>query len=281
MGASQVVTDALREWIVAQAQAGHSAESVLQAMRQSGWRDDVALEAMETTMQAHVATLPGRATVGDPPGPMLRDSRHVVRAHDRDVHVLVRLEQPCLAVFAQVLSAEECAELRALAQGRLSRSETVEVQSGGSEVNAARTSEGMFFERGETELIQRIEARLAALVDWPVDHGEGMQVLRYRPGAEYRPHFDYFDPAQAGSSAILRRGGQRVGTFVLYLNTPEEGGATVFPDAGVTVSPIEGHAVFFGYPRPDPATGTLHGGAPVVQGDKWVATKWLRQQRFD
>ena len=57
-------------------------------------------------------------------------------------------------------------------------------------------------------------------------------------------------------------------------------GATVFPDAGLTVNPIQGHAVFFNYDRPLPATKSLHGGAPVVEGEKWVATKWLRERVF-
>ena len=87
----------------------------------------------------------------------------------------------------------------ALAQPRLARSETVQTETGASEVNDARTSEGMFFERGENALCQRIEARIAALLHWPVENGEGLQVLRYRPGAEYKPHYDYFDPAQPGT----------------------------------------------------------------------------------
>ena len=56
-------------------------------------------------------------------------------------------------------------------------------------------------------------ARIAALVNWPVVNGEGLQVLHYRPGAEYKPHHDYFDPAQPGMAAVLRRGGaEPVGT---------------------------------------------------------------------
>ena len=66
----------------------------------------------------------------------------------------------------------------------------------------------------------------------------------------------------------------------MYLNTPERGGATVFPDVGFQVAPLRGHAVFFSYDRPHPSTRTLHGGAPVLEGVKWVATKWLREGEF-
>jgi prolyl 4-hydroxylase len=148
-------------------------------------------------------------------------------------------------------------------------------------VNPDRTSNGMFFSRGESELLRRIEERIGRLVNWPVENGEGIQVLNYKPGAEYRPHYDYFDPAEPGTPTILRRGGQRVATLVMYLNNPEKGGGTTFPDAGIEVSPQKGNAVFFSYPRPQPDSLTLHGGAAVVEGEKWIATKWLRERRFD
>jgi prolyl 4-hydroxylase len=157
----------------------------------------------------------------------------------------------------------------------------VDNATGGSEVNDARTSDGMFFERGEAPLITAIEQRIATLLRWPVENGEGLQILRYRPGAEYRPHHDYFDPEHPGTARILARGGQRVGTLVMYLNTPEGGGATTFPDVGLEVAPVRGNAVFFSYDRAHPDTRTLHGGAPVTAGEKWVATKWLRQGVFE
>ncbi len=113
-----------------------------------------------------------------------------------------------------------------------------------------------------------------------MENGEGLQVLHYRPGAEYKPHYDYFNPEDPGTPKILQRGGQRVGTLVLYLATTEKGGGTVFPDVHVAVAPQRGNAVFFSYDRPHPDTRTLHGGAPVIAGDKWIATKWLREREF-
>ena len=139
----------------------------------------------------------------------------------------------------------------------------------------------MFFHRGENELVKTIETRIAKLVNWPVERGEGLQVLHYKPGAEYKPHYDYFDPAHAGSMTILQRGGQRLGTVLLYLNNPEKGGGTIFPDAGgFEASPRKGNAVFFSYSKPHPDSKSLHGGSPVIAGEKWVATKWLRATEF-
>ena len=284
-GSAQAVTPELRQWIVEQAQAGHGAEAVLEAMKASGWQEDVALAALEDTLRNHLqgpgASASTEVAAATTLPDVAADVGNDIWAHDRAIKVVMSLRHPRVVVFANVLSPEECHELMSLAATRLSRSETVVHATGGSEINAARTSEGMFFSRGENELITRVEARLSVLLNWPIENGEGLQILRYAPGAEYKPHFDYFDPQQPGTAAVLRRGGQRLATLVLYLNTPEAGGATVFPDAGLTVNPMQGHGVFFNYDRPSPVTKSLHGGAPVIEGEKWVATKWMRQGRFD
>jgi prolyl 4-hydroxylase len=281
---TQSATAELRQWIIEQARAGHTPDAVLQSMSAAGWQEDVALAALEETLETYLVEQSRQVALPAPtavPEPELAGSPSVVHALDRDVQVLMNLRDPRVVVFGGLLSHDECDALVALAQPRLARSETVDNDTGGSEVNAARTSQGMFFVRGEAELIATIEARIAALLNWPVDNGEGVQVLHYRPGAEYKPHFDYFDPEQPGTPTILKRGGQRVGTVVMYLNTPLQGGGTTFPDVQLEVSPIKGNAVFFSYDRAHPSSRTLHGGAPVLAGEKWVATKWLRQGRFD
>jgi prolyl 4-hydroxylase len=250
----------------------------------SGWEEEVAIRALEETLQgfldehAKAAGLPAPKPV---PEPAIAESPSVVRAFDRDVRIVMAMRNPRVVVFGGLLSDDECDAIIDLARPRLARSETVDNATGGSEVNAARTSEGMFFRRGEHEVISRLEQRIATLLGWPLENGEGLQILHYRPGAEYKPHYDYFDPAQPGTATILKRGGQRVGTLVMYLNNPERGGGTTFPDVGLEVAPMKGNAVFFSYDRPHPMTKSLHGGAPVLAGEKWVATKWLREGRFE
>ena len=292
----QPITPALRTWIVEQASAAQPPEAIVQAMVASGWDEDVALVALESTLREHLAQhaaqqsadqseerarvieLPAAVAV---PEPLPQGMRSAVWAHDREVSVLVALADPRVIVFGNLLSGAECDELIALASARLERSETVQTDTGASEVNESRTSQGMFFDRGEHPVCARIEARMAALMHWPLENGEGLQVLRYGPGAEYKSHYDYFDPAQPGTPVILRRGGQRVASLVCYLNTPAGGGETVFPDVNLAVAPVRGNAVFFSYDRPHPMTRSLHGGAPVLEGEKWVATKWLREGRFE
>jgi len=280
----QQITPDLRRWIVEQAQAGHSAESVLQSMLASGWQEEVAVEAMESTLRSHLeakAAADGLPPAVAVPDPRLDESPLYIDTGDRRVHVLQNMYNPRVVVFGNLLSDEECDELIALAKPRLARSLTVATKTGGEEVNDDRTSSGMFFQRGEHEVVRRLEARIAKLVNWPEENGEGLQVLHYRPGAEYKPHYDYFDPKEPGTPTILKRGGQRVATLVMYLGEPEKGGGTTFPDVHLEVFPKRGHAVFFSYDRAHPSTRTLHGGAPVLAGEKWIATKWLRERRFE
>ena len=282
--ASQAVTPELRDWILQQAQAGYPREAILQAMRASGWDEAVALDALQEFLvgssQPRAADKPAPARV-PLPGPDLSASPLYLDGGDRRVHVLQSMASPRVIVLGNLLADDECEQLIALARPRLARSLTVATRTGGEEVNDDRTSSGMFFQRGENEVVTRIEQRLARLLNWPMENGEGLQILRYQPGAEYKPHYDYFDPAEPGTPSILRRGGQRVATVVMYLSEPELGGGTTFPDVQLEVAPKRGNAVFFSYDRPRPSTRTLHGGAPVLAGEKWIATKWLREQRFD
>jgi prolyl 4-hydroxylase len=265
----------------AQQAAGFNAAQVMQGLIDAGWSDAVVAYLTAPPVANTAASAPAVAPAQRPmPWPARAGERLALDAGDCEVRAVVVAQQPALVVLDDFLSDEECRALIEQAAPRMSRSRTVDVQTGGEETHQSRTSQGMFFERGESELISRIEARIGHLLGWPVQNGEGLQVLRYAPGAEYLPHFDYFDPAAAGTPAILQRGGQRVATLVMYLHEPEAGGATVFPDAALSVLPKRGSAVFFSYSQPHPDSLSLHAGAPVLSGEKWIATKWLREREF-
>ena len=78
----------------------------------------------------------------------------------------------------------------------------------------------MFLDRGQDEIVRSIEDRIAAFSMVPVDHGEGLQVLRYQHGEKYEAHFDYFH-----DKLNVQNGGQRIATVLLYLSDVEAGGA--------------------------------------------------------
>jgi len=269
----QHITPEILRWIVAQANAGHAPDAVVEAMKRSGWDYDVACKAVEESRRGSPDAVPEAVAV---PALRLDGKPCTVRTADREVAVLVSMTLPRVVVFGGLLADDECDALVAAARARLERSQTVDNWSGDGEVTEHRTSEGAFFHRGETALLERIEARIGQLLDWPVDRGEGMQVLRYGVGAEYRPHHDYFDPTVPGNPRLLGEGGQRVATLVTYLASPARGGGTTFPDVGLEVAPVKGNAVFFSYGVAHRSSLSLHAGAPVTAGEKWVATKWLR-----
>ena len=169
-----------------------------------------------------------------------------------------------------------------MSRGKLARSSVVNAATGQYDVHPHRTSSGTHFARGENGLIQRIEQRITELTQHPLERGEPLQILHYQPGGEYKPHFDYFDPAQPGNEAVLKHGGQRVATLVMYLNDVEAGGSTVFPEVGLDVLPRRGNAVYFAYTTEQGQLDarSLHGGSPVSTGEKWIATKWFRQRPY-
>jgi prolyl 4-hydroxylase len=192
--------------------------------------------------------------------------------------VIIGLQKPVIQVYSNVLSSEECDQLIEISRSKLTQSTTVDNESGAALPHEHRTSRGTFFQLKENAFIQSIDERLSEIMNLPLENGEGLQVLNYQTNGEYKPHFDYFPEEHAGSSVHIKKGGQRVATLILYLNDVEEGGETIFPEIGLSVTPVKGCAVYFSYfhqGQVDPLT--LHGGAPVIQGEKWIATKWMRE----
>jgi prolyl 4-hydroxylase len=214
--------------------------------------------------------------------PRIRHQGNLIRTSDRDVRVLMRLDQPVVAVLDNVLSDDECDAVVALARDRLAPSATLSPATGENQVRDTRTSRGAFLPEGDNALLRRLNRRIAQITNTPVEHGEALHVLHYGVGAEYKPHPDYFDPNSPGFAATLQRGGQRIATLIVYLNDVEDAGDTVFPKLGLSVVPKKGAAVYFEYMNEEGQLdeATLHGGAPVGAGEKWVLTKWVRQDVF-
>jgi prolyl 4-hydroxylase len=200
----------------------------------------------------------------------------------QEIHVLAALEKPRVIVFGNVLSKEECEQMIELSRTKLARSTTVDDATGKAQVHEHRTSSGTFFHLNETPFIAKLDKRVSALMNLPVHNGEGLQILNYQIGGEYKPHYDYFPPELPGSAAHIAVGGQRVATLIMYLNDVEEGGETIFPEIGMRVAARQGNAVYFAYTNSlnqvDPLS--YHGGNPVIKGEKWISTKWMRQREY-
>ena len=278
MPSRTAISHELREWILATTRAGHGVPEVLKLMKDNGYDPRQSRSIVAEVLKLPLATLNASASAPAPRGLRTKHPEAPAATVDgRSIGVSLCVNEPPLRVLENLLDEAECAELIELARPRLARALTVD-DDGKQQVDQRRTSEGMFFSIGELPLVARIEQRLAGLLGLPVVHGEGLQILHYRPGQEYEPHFDWFDPALPGYDAITRSGGQRIASVVIYLNTPELGGGTAFPELGLTVTARRGSAVYFAYEGGDPSS--LHAGLPVICGEKWIATKWLRERPF-
>ena len=207
---------------------------------------------------------------------------NIIRAGDREIRVLQRLQRPVVVTLARVLSEEECERLIGLATPRLQRSTVTDPRTGTTTAADYRNSDSMFFRLQEDPFIAQLDQRFAALMNCPVENGEGLQVLHYEQGGHYRPHFDFLVPSNATNSESIARSGQRLSTLIVYLNDVLEGGETVFPEIGLSVVPRRGDALYFEYTNSRLQTDvkTAHGGAPVGKGEKWIVTKWMRTRRF-
>lgn len=269
----------LLPWVCDRLAEGHCVSQIFNTLRDSGWERQDAVRALlhsvPESQRPDVELLQRRA-----PEPDFSRAGSSITLDGHTVQVLCDMHNPRLVVFGHLLSPQECEALIASASTRLERS-TVTGDGTESTQSDVRTSSGMFFERGETQLLARIEARISALIDWPARCLESMQVLRYGKDQRYEPHHDFFEPEEGPWAPVFRRGGQRVASLVIYLNSPALGGSTVFPDIPLEVRAVSGNAVFFAYATPDASSRTLHGGAPVQEGDKWVAVLWFRQVSHD
>ncbi|MBS2971048.1 2OG-Fe(II) oxygenase [Metabacillus sp. KIGAM252] len=190
---------------------------------------------------------------------------------DRDISIIAKLEEPMIAILGNVLSHEECDELIQLSKEHMNRSKIGTER----EVSGIRTSSGTFLPETEHGVTSRIERRVAQITNVPASHGEGLHILNYKPGEEYKAHLDYFKSSKANHNP-------RISTLIMYLNDVEEGGETYFPHLKLSITPQKGMAVYFEYFYQDPAINelTLHGGAPVISGDKWAATMWVRRRQY-
>jgi prolyl 4-hydroxylase len=198
------------------------------------------------------------------------------------MQVAMRIAAPDIVLLDNFMTHAECDDLCAQSVSTLTKSKVIDDATGDSVAHDARSSLGTYFSLGQTPLVQTIEARLSEITNTPVVNGEGLQILNYAGGGEYRPHFDYFPVEKEGGRIHAAKGGQRIITVIMYLNDVAAGGATIFPNINLNIYPKKGSALYFSYfnskAQVDPAT--LHGGAPVIQGEKWIATKWIREREY-
>ena len=129
-------------------------------------------------------------------------------------------------------------------------------------------------------VVADVDRKISELLGLPLSASEPLQGQRYAPGQEFKPHTDTFEPGGYDFLVHTADRGQRTWTAMIYLNEPEDGGATRFKAIGKTVQPETGKLLAWNNllpgGRPNPAT--LHQGMRVRRGTKYVLTKWFRER---
>ncbi|HST36093.1 MAG TPA: 2OG-Fe(II) oxygenase [Allosphingosinicella sp.] len=195
---------------------------------------------------------------------------------ERDPRAL-KLPTNAIDVFVvrQFLTPEECVELiRLIDENRVPSTLLAPTDD-----PDYRTSESCNLAPWDP-MVRQVENKLVHLLDIDYELGETIQGQRYAVGQQFKPHHDFFYKNTVYWDEMQRTGGQRTWTAMAFLNTPEGGGQTNFPRAGIKVSPVAGNLLVWnnldalGEPNPE----TMHQGMPVTQGVKYIITKWHRER---
>lgn len=180
-------------------------------------------------------------------------------------------ERPNVRIVRQLATAAECAHIIAVAEPSYGPSLVYNEQEQWVQ-DSIRTSDGSPIHwLLEDPVIHAMNRRIAAATGTPYENGETLQSLRYRPGQEYRPHFD-FVPGD----------NPRLTTALFYLNEDYEGGETAFVNTGLKVKGRTGDLLVFENALPSGEEDPLaeHAGLPVTSGVKYLATRWIRGRRW-
>lgn len=181
--------------------------------------------------------------------------------------------EPRAAACEGFMTAAECAWLREAGEPALRPSAVVDPRTGRMVPHPVRSSDAATFGvHSEDLVINALNRRIAAVSGTRPEQGEPLQLLRYRPGGEYKPHMD----------ALPAEPNQRILTALVYLSDGYRGGETTFPRAGLAYRGRTGDAFIFRNVRSDGSADplTLHAGLPVTSGTKYLASRWIRAARF-
>lgn len=184
----------------------------------------------------------------------------------------IRSTAPKVTFFPGLFSAAECDYLRRFAEPHYAPSF---VNSGNGRLvrDTMRTSDGATLAwLIEDPAVHALNRRLAAASGTDAGQGEALQILRYRPGQQYRPHLDF----------VRASANNRVLTALVWLNADFQGGETQFVKTGLTLKGRKGDAMVFRNAGPDSQPDPLseHAGLAVTKGTKYLASRWIREHRW-
>ena len=190
-------------------------------------------------------------------------------------------DTPRIRVIKRFATGPECRWLTSLARPQLAPAPVFDKVTGDQTHHAARDNSFFRLGLGEMNVFTEVmRTRISAATNLPVPLFEPSQVLHYAVGQRFKPHHDFLDPANSAYQQSLADFGQRIATFLIYLNADYEGGETSFPAIKLNYRADEGDALFFANVGRDgsPDPRTLHAGLPPTSGEKWVFSQWIRDR---
>ncbi|HEX6993113.1 MAG TPA: 2OG-Fe(II) oxygenase [Gammaproteobacteria bacterium] len=179
--------------------------------------------------------------------------------------------------------APVCAWLIGRADGRLQPALVYDSISRENLVHEMRTNTMALFDYSTFDVVQfLVQARMSLTCGYPMQHFEAPMVLHYAVGQEIKPHFDFIDAKAVDYVQQIREQGQRMITFLLYLNDDYEGGETTFPKLGIVNRGTTGSGLYFinAFPDLTPDRRMLHTGSPPLEGEKWIVTQFIVSKRL-
>ena len=199
--------------------------------------------------------------------------RHRLAANPQALRIPSNLLE--ISVVRDFLTAAECQKLIDL----IDRERVPSQLLSPNEDPEFRTSESCNLQPGHP-IVRQIEDKITDLTGIPYEHGETVQGQRYAIGQQFKAHHDFFYTDQPYWPEMERCGGQRTWTAMIFLNTPEGGGQTVFEKADIRVTPRARNLLIWnnldGVGTPNPFS--MHRAMPVTAGTKYVITKWFRER---
>lgn len=176
-----------------------------------------------------------------------------------------------------------CRWLVSRADGRLQPALVYDSVTRTSQVHEMRTNTMALFDYSSLDVVQfLVQWRMAQTCGYPMQHFELPMILNYRVGQQITPHFDFIDAQAADYTQQIAELGQRMITFLFYLNDEYEGGETTFPELGIIHRGRAGEGLYFINAHPDltPDRRMLHTGSPPSSGEKWIITQFIVSKRL-
>jgi prolyl 4-hydroxylase len=188
---------------------------------------------------------------------------------------------PKISAFDDFASSAECDWLIECGRHRLKRAMVYRKDAQGHSAVENRTNTEADFTVVNTDLVlSLIRDRIAAAVGVAVRYFEITKLLHYEPGQHFSLHADFLEANTPALKQEVEQHGQRVMTFLVYLNDDFEGGETEFPRIGLRHRGKRGGALLFANVDESgaPDYDTVHAGLPPLSGVKWLLSQWVRDR---